>query len=767
MQTAHAQSSAPQAVQFKPGLGLASKLILVVAVACSLIFVGLGVFSVTFHQRERDMQLAALNQRTQSLAQSLQQVDESGRRAAQQSFGVLLDRLPMSLFQVVELDGKRHLQHAGYPLAENFEAVDAFSSLTGGVATVFQREGDDFRRITTSLKKEDGSRAINTLLDRNHPAYRLVLEGKGYVGRAVLFGKTYMTQYEPVLVDGKLEGILFIGQDMGQQLDMMNKSFELAGGTTLTTLAVDLRSGQTYGRTPGKLPDGDPLLQALRDAVKAGQGHGTVSDLSLPQGLAGTGPTNIAWSHFAPWGWAIVQAQRDSDTTASALSELILLWSIIAGGALAAAAGVFVAIRRLVLVPLRIVLADVELLRGNNYSQPLVPRSRDELGQFIAALEQVRRQLSANMRQMEQSARDIDAVASEVAKGNMELGGRTESAAGSLQQTTTSLGQLTTTVRQSADAAAQANQLATSAAAVAARGGEVVHKVVATMDDINQSSRKIADIIGVIDSIAFQTNILALNAAVEAARAGEAGRGFAVVASEVRSLAGRSAQAAKEIKDLINASVDKVQSGTQQVQDAGNTMTEIVASVQRVTDVIGEITAASGEQSDGIAQVNVAVNQLDQMTQQNAALVEQSTAAAESLKDQARRLSDTVSVFKISGAAPQASAPTRSRAPFKAPPPAPKASSRAAAIAPPARADKAKQIAAKPAQASAGGMKGIKHEAKPVTAPAATTAAKPAAPAAKRVGTPPAPAAAKAPAAASASRVVKAPASDDGDWESF
>ena len=207
--------------------------------------------------------------------------------------------------------------------------------------------------------------------------------------------------------------------------------------------------------------------------------------------------------------------------------------------------------------------------------------------------------------------------------------------------------QLTGTVKQSADSARQANQLAVSAAEVAARGGDVVSQVVSTMDEINSSSKKIADIIGVIDGIAFQTNILALNAAVEAARAGEQGRGFAVVAGEVRNLAQRSAEAAKEIKSLIGASVEKVDSGSKLVADAGQTMQEIVHSVQRVTDIIGEITAAASEQSDGIGQVNTAVVQLDQMTQQNAALVEESAAAAESLKDQAKKLADVVSVFRI------------------------------------------------------------------------------------------------------------------------
>jgi methyl-accepting chemotaxis protein len=254
---------------------------------------------------------------------------------------------------------------------------------------------------------------------------------------------------------------------------------------------------------------------------------------------------------------------------------------------------------------------------------------------------------------VQSSAGSIETASTEIASGNHDLSARTEQAASSLEQTAASMEQLNSTVRQSADAARQASQIAVANAEVAARGGAVVGQVVTTMNEITASSKKIRDIIGVIDGIAFQTNILALNAAVEAARAGEQGRGFAVVAGEVRNLAQRSAEAAKEIKGLIGTSVDRVEAGSRLVAEAGSTIGEVVANAQRIADIIGEITAAATEQSDGIGQVNVAVNQLDQMTQQNAALVEESSAAAQSLKDQALSLAQAILVFH-SSAAPRA-----------------------------------------------------------------------------------------------------------------
>lgn len=273
--------------------------------------------------------------------------------------------------------------------------------------------------------------------------------------------------------------------------------------------------------------------------------------------------------------------------------------------------------------------------------------ARDETGQLLQALSVMQDSLSKVVANVRQGADGVSTASAEIAQGNLDLSARTESQASVLEETAASTEELSSTVKQNADNARQANMLAQSASAVAIKGGDVVAQVVDTMKGINDSSKKISDIISVIDGIAFQTNILALNAAVEAARAGEQGRGFAVVATEVRSLAGRSADAAKEIKNLINASVERVEQGTVLVDQAGTTMTEVVDSIRRVTDLMGEISAASSEQSAGVAQVGEAVTQMDQETQQNAALVEEMAAAASSLKLQAQDLVGTVAVFKL------------------------------------------------------------------------------------------------------------------------
>ncbi|WP_298927103.1 methyl-accepting chemotaxis protein [uncultured Ramlibacter sp.] len=305
------------------------------------------------------------------------------------------------------------------------------------------------------------------------------------------------------------------------------------------------------------------------------------------------------------------------------------------------------AVARSLVRPIRQVIVTASNIAAGDLSNDLAVTRRDELGELQAALADMQARLREMVSGIRAGTDSVSVATGQIASGNQDLSARTEQAASNLQQTAATMALLTDTVRQSATSATSANQLADTAAAVARRGGEVVSQVVATMADINEGSNRIADIIGVIDSIAFQTNILALNAAVEAARAGEQGRGFAVVASEVRSLAGRSAEAAREIKTLIGASVEKVGNGSRLVRDAGQTMQEIEGSVQRVTAAIGEITAAAAGQAGSIGEVNQAVGHLDQITQQNAALVEEAAAAAQSLKDQAASLARMVMSFRL------------------------------------------------------------------------------------------------------------------------
>jgi methyl-accepting chemotaxis protein len=467
----------------------------------------------------------------------------------------------------------------------------------------------------------------------------------------------------------------------------------------------------------------DPIAQQLTDAKM---------DAAAALAYAGQASAKLddAQANLA----AILKSQQ---AAAAAIRGQISVSSMIASTARLVLVGITLAIflplmwlsLRSICGPLDQAVAVATRVASGDLVGRIDTEGQDEPARLMKALADMQSSLRSLVGQVRESSESIEVASSEVASGNTDLSQRTELAASHLQSTASQMEDLTDTVRQSADSAHTANQLASSAAEVAARGGQVVSQVVSTMNDINASSKKISDIIGVIDGIAFQTNILALNAAVEAARAGEQGRGFAVVAGEVRNLAQRSAEAAKEIKSLIGASVERVESGSRLVHDAGTTMTEIVASVQRVTDIIGEISAASTEQSSGIGQVKLAIGEVDQMTQQNAALVEESAAAAESLKEQATKLAAVVARFKL----------------------AEDAAARAPAAAHGGVADQA--IARAKAQAAA---------SRPAKAGAA---AKPAAPAARPAAAAPAKPAVETPAAVTAAAAPAA--SEGGDWESF
>ena len=360
----------------------------------------------------------------------------------------------------------------------------------------------------------------------------------------------------------------------------------------------------------------------------------------------------------------VLLQESGAHANAAVSSITTTVWSV---GVLAILCACFMAawVIRSITGPINQAVAVSQAVAAGDLNVQFEARGKNETAQLLIALKQMVGSLSQVVSDVRSGSEGVATASAQIAQGNNDLSARTEQQASALQQTAASMEELSSTVKQNADSARSANQLAVNASSVAERGGAVVAQVVNTMKGINESSRRISDIISVIDGIAFQTNILALNAAVEAARAGDQGRGFAVVASEVRSLAGRSAEAAREIKMLINASVERVEQGTAQVDEAGITMSEVVSAIKRVTDLMGEISAASREQSEGVNQVGEAVVQMDQVTQQNAALVEEMAAAAGSLEQQARELVSTVSVFKLEGA--DAAQPARSASPHKTP----------------------------------------------------------------------------------------------------
>ena len=544
------------------------------------------------------------------------------------------------------------------PINGSTERVDRFTKVTGAVATVFARSGDDFFRVTTSLKDGDGKRAMGTKLAREHPAHAGLLAGSSYTGRATLFGREYMTRYLPITDDaGTVLGAWFIGLDFTEGLASLKQSFAKEKvGASGYFYVLDARPGAQFGTAVLH-----PTLQGknLVDLKDAKSGETFVrtmleqkrGQLAYWQGLDGQ-PVDeqmAVFTTYDAWNWLIVATVPWVEVAAPALRlrNIIIVVSLVALALLGLATRWLV--QRMASRPLARAVTVTEEIAQGKLGVAIDVDGNDEVGRLLRALGAMAEHLRRTVANIHVSSEEIATASRQIAAGNADLAKRTEGQAASLEETAASTEQMTGTVKQNADNAAAGHELAEQTSTVAARGGAMMVEVVTTMDSIRLSSKKIADIIGVIDGIAFQTNILALNAAVEAARAGEQGRGFAVVATEVRSLAQRSAAAAREIKHLIGDSVRTVENGARLVTAANATIDDVVASVQRVTAIMTEIAAASREQSVGLDQVHDAIAHMDGVTQQNAALVEQAAAATRSLHQRAGAMADAVAFFDLGG----------------------------------------------------------------------------------------------------------------------
>ncbi|WP_077038265.1 Cache 3/Cache 2 fusion domain-containing protein, partial [Pelomonas sp. KK5] len=521
----------------------------VVALALVLALVT-GVVSVMLTRSANERVLTWVADKSQSMVDAMNAMDDTSRVLVERNFGSFRQEFGPS-FTLDEASGD--LRDWGPKLNGNFTQVDKFAAVTGGVATVFAAKDGDFERITTSLKNAKGERAMGTKLGPQHPAFATVSAGKPYAGRAILFGRPYMTYYEPIKSDaGKLIGLLFVGFDLDsfdKAMDGMAASarFFDTGGTYVIGAAKDPEKAffSSHPTLKGKL-----LKEAAPELLKAlgtADDHGYAAHVPDALGSAKNGKDDyfaLVRKNDKNGYWVVAQVSH-SESLASHWATMLPFWLLLALTVVGLGWGLAWMMRRWVAGPLAQLTQGIGAIAQGDLTHAVKSERHDEIGTLIQQTEAMRLQLADTIGTVRHSVDSIGTASSEIATGNQDLSQRTEQTAQNLQSTASSMTELTGTVRQTADSARTANQLVSSASTAAARGGEVVGQVVTTMNAINDSSRRIGDIIGTIDGIAFQTNILALNAAVEAARAGEQGRGFAVVAGEVRSLAQRSAEAAR------------------------------------------------------------------------------------------------------------------------------------------------------------------------------------------------------------------------------
>ncbi|MDE2201154.1 MAG: Cache 3/Cache 2 fusion domain-containing protein [Burkholderiaceae bacterium] len=660
------RASVPLSHSSAPATSLGTRLAIIGLAALVLVF---GLFALAISQSslrtlEANTQ-SAMHDQEAAMRDMIGLFDGTMRTEADRFLTAFADAAPgpysVDPAQTVEVAGKPTptFKSGDTVLNLNFTVPDKFFARTGGtIATVFARTGDDFVRVTTSLKKENGERAIGTLLDRAHPSYRALMAGEPFRGLAWLFGVPYMSKYEPVRdASGKVIGALYVGVDVRAELKLLKEKIRSHGiGKSGGYFVIDGKPGADQGKVlidRNTAREGKNLLDA-KDAGSQAWVREIIArkDGTLRHALAdadgGAARERLTvFTQYPDWQLLIAGTAYVDELEADLVSarNRFLLLGLALGALLAG--GLYWMLRRAVSTPLAQVVNVAERVAAGDLTHRLPATRRDEIGQLMRAVNGVGDGLTGIVDKVRASASTIASSTGQIAAGNADLSARTEAQAGNLERTASSIEQLAATVRQNADSAQHAHDMVQSASEAANAGGQTVERLVDTMSGIHATAQKIADITGIIDGIAFQTNILALNAAVEAARAGEQGRGFAVVAGEVRSLAQRSAAAAKEIKELIGRSVEEVQAGNEAARGAGDAMHDIVTRVERIAGLMGEISHASREQSQGIEEVNRAVTSMDEVTQQNAALVEQAAAAAESLRHQAQELRGAVDVFRL------------------------------------------------------------------------------------------------------------------------